>query len=341
KKFNRNTEEGVKARIGLCANIAFAIHNFHSIGQYSMVDLNPNNILVTIKGKVSLIDCDSVQVKAPNGRIYHGEMAMPDYIPPESVYTRSSKNYIDHNWHRFSLAVIFYKILYGIHPYAATSSGVYAGATSLGEKIQNGLFVHGKKRKYLTSIPGPHDDFFLLPSSIRRLFIRAFETNNSILGNRPSADDWGAVLKRELDHNFQLLGESFYSRPRKVMKVERPTRSFTIDWEVTTKQSGQNTSYLFWKELFRQAAFGRALYYVDIRGQQKYKFIFLLLIWAWTVPILFWVFEAIHFFKTEYLTIGCAFLFASVYFIIAYFISLVSAVFFHFSKNHPRVKMIW
>ena len=61
-KYDRATVHGIEARLKLCVNVAAAIDIIHRTGRYVLVDLKPQNILVTIDGKVSIVDLDSVQI---------------------------------------------------------------------------------------------------------------------------------------------------------------------------------------------------------------------------------------------------------------------------------------
>src|SRR5690606_32507156 len=67
QKFDRSTGPGILARLKLCVNIAVAIHTIHKRNNYVIVDLKPQNILVSPAGKISLIDLDSIQINNGTG----------------------------------------------------------------------------------------------------------------------------------------------------------------------------------------------------------------------------------------------------------------------------------
>jgi hypothetical protein len=197
-KFDRSKQSGIENRLKICVNIAIAIHSIHQGNKYVIVDYKPQNILISIDGKVSIIDVDSFQI-VNNGKIlFYSGVATPEYAPPESAKINSSKSLISESWDRFSLAISFYEILFGIHPYVATSVGQYQSSSTLGEKIQNGLFVHGSKKTYLTEIPSFHNNFQNLPISLRQLFIKAFEEGHTNNDARPTAEQWGKTIYEEL-----------------------------------------------------------------------------------------------------------------------------------------------
>ncbi|MFN8182206.1 MAG: hypothetical protein U0X34_10190 [Bacteroidia bacterium] len=203
-KFERTSKSGIERRLKVCVNIAQAIHDIHITNKYTIVDLKPQNILITNEGKISITDVDSFQISR-NGNVLHfSEVTTPEYAPPESNRLNPSKDLIPENWDRFSLAVSFYEILFGIHPFTSTCDGQYESVTTIGEKIQKGLFVHGSKKIYLTVIPSIHNNFFNLPTSIRNLFIKAFEDGHTNPASRPSAEDWGKTIYTELNRNIGI-----------------------------------------------------------------------------------------------------------------------------------------
>lgn len=198
KKFDRNTIDGIQNRLKVCVNIAIALHTLHSTRHYVLVDFKPQNILITTDGRVSITDMDSIQVFNNSQIIHHAKVATPEYAPKESEKLNPANDLITETWDRFSLAVVFYEILFGIHPYAATAGGQYDNATTIDDKIRKNLFVHGSKKSYLTVIPQPHSNYNNLPTSIKNLFIKAFETGSTNPLLRPTAEEWGKTITEEL-----------------------------------------------------------------------------------------------------------------------------------------------
>ena len=78
--FDRDSIKGTISRLKLCVNIIAAVNRIHATNKYVIVDLKPQNLMVSPSGKVSIIDMDSVQIteneevlfKSPvsNSRIY-------------------------------------------------------------------------------------------------------------------------------------------------------------------------------------------------------------------------------------------------------------------------------
>ncbi|MDF9800552.1 cell division protein FtsB [Catalinimonas alkaloidigena] len=198
-KFDRGNNSNNIIRLKLCVNIALAIHNVHSIQHYVLVDMKPQNILASPDGKVSIIDLDSIQIYKGNQVIYRSSVATPEYVPPESHSLSPSNDFIPVSWDRFSIAVIFYEILFGIHPYASTASGNYNEFNTVSEKIQSGLFPFGSKSGCITTLPKPHENFtFNISSTLQDLFILAFENGHYEPEIRPTLETWGKVIYSEI-----------------------------------------------------------------------------------------------------------------------------------------------
>lgn len=200
-KYNRETQAGIIARYKLCVNIAIAIHTIHNSKQYVLVDAKPQNILFTHNGKISITDIDSIQISNDSGMvIYHAAVATPEYTPPEghNGILSPANTPIPQSWDNFALAVIFYELLLGLHPYAATFRGAYAQQNTLSEKIQNGLFVHGANKNKADIVPPLHNNYIHLPDALQTLFYNAFDTGHNNPLKRPDAEQWGNALYNEL-----------------------------------------------------------------------------------------------------------------------------------------------
>jgi hypothetical protein len=228
-KYNRNSNEGIHNRLKLCANIAIAVHAIHETNNFVLVDFKPQNILITNDGKISIIDLDSIQVSKGNKVLYPSKVATPEYSPKEVSILNPSLYYISESWDRFSLSVVFYEILFGIHPYVATANGQYANYGTISEKISNNLFVHGSKKNYLTTIPAVHNNFSNLPISLQNLFISTFEEGSFDPSKRISAETWARQITIELKSYKSILPYSTIQIPNPPSKY--PTTHSTINHE--------------------------------------------------------------------------------------------------------------
>lgn len=198
-KYPRDTLEGLINRTKLCINIAVVIHTIHQTGKYVIVDLKPDNILITPDAKVSLVDFDSVQI-SDNKVFFPAAVCTAEYSPPEYyIGSVDEKKRLD--WDYFSYAVIAYELLFGVHPFNATFNGPYGGITDLAGGIKSGLFVHGKHKKYLDSLPPehPHQMFDALwPTKVKNIFIQTFDTGHNYPQRRVKIDEFAKTLYEEV-----------------------------------------------------------------------------------------------------------------------------------------------
>lgn len=222
QKFDRNTSNGILTRLKICVNIASSVHQIHSLNKYVLVDMKPQNILVTQDGKISIIDLDSIQISYNNKVAFPAKVATPEYVPPEGVKLDPSKDVIPVTWDRFSLSVMFYEILMGLHPYAASSIGQYNALNTISEKIQSGLFPFGSKAKYISTLPPLHNNFKVIPVSIQNMFLKAFEDGNSNPYARPSAENWGQLIYQEITHPTAQVQAHIPIQTQKIQTVQTP-----------------------------------------------------------------------------------------------------------------------
>lgn len=193
QRFDFKNKDALKLRQKLCFNIAAAIHNVHDTGRYVMIDLKPDNILVQSNGLISLVDMDSIAVVHGGTTLFDAPVATPEYTPPETYQKGYQRELAQQEtWDRFSLGIIFYKLLFGIHPYAATCRSPYDKADTLDEKIRHGLFVHTQTelKECFTIVPQPHRHFNRVHIGLRELFTRCFDAGTANPNLRPRAEEW-------------------------------------------------------------------------------------------------------------------------------------------------------
>ena len=236
QKYDRKTGDGLTARMKLCTNLAASVHRVHFLKKYVFADIKPQNILVTDDSKVSLIDLDSIQISENNQIIFSALVSTPEYEPPESEVAKARGSLVlEESWDRFSIAVIFYEVLFGIHPYTATFSGHYQFCNTTSERIRDNLFVHGVNKKYVDVLPPPHENYHKIPTSLQDLFTRAFDIN---LVKRPSVEEFGKVFYQiacDADKQafpsgpmFPSLSPTQTSSPQTITKPKKNNVSFKI-----------------------------------------------------------------------------------------------------------------
>jgi serine/threonine protein kinase len=197
QRFDLKETTAYHLRLKLCFNVAIALRQMHKTASYVLVDLKPDNILVRPNGLVSIVDTDSLEVIEQGRCIFAATVATPEYTPPE--YYRGVKPgevLIEDTWDRFSLAVILYKLLFGIHPFAATAKPPFDHYNSLGDKIKEGLFVHDPNKKSMFKVvPPPHRKFYQIDATLQKLFVRAFSEGHQDAYKRPTAAQWCQALQ--------------------------------------------------------------------------------------------------------------------------------------------------
>ncbi len=169
-------------------NIVSAVAAIHERG-YCIGDVNESNILIAPDALVTLIDCDSFQVRDNSSRItYRCLVGKPEYTAPE-LQGRSYKD-IDRTFETdcFALGVIIFQLLMeGTHPYQAKGPLV-KDAPSTHEKIIKGYFPYTSK---LSGIAPPEyaPPFEILHPELRQLFHRCFADGHKTPQVRPSAKE--------------------------------------------------------------------------------------------------------------------------------------------------------
>lgn len=228
-RFHNDAADALDLRLKVCYNLATAIHQIHACERYILVDLKPDNVIITPEGLVSLVDLDSVEVVENGYKLFNAPVATPEYTPPEHYKKDNEYDPTQQQaWDRFSMAVIFYKLLMGIHPFAGSFRAPYETATTLAQKIEHGLFVHSPTiSKYKKSIPPPHQAFFQLGNELQGLFCDCFVKGSNHPELRPTAHAWCSAIMQHLDiHRFRNL-------PSKIVKMP--------------------PAYLYWASIHQQA----------------------------------------------------------------------------------------
>lgn len=190
-------------RLKICYKIARAIHRLHTTEKYILVDMKPDNIVVSPSGNVALVDLDSIEVVKDGETVYDAPVATPEYTPADSYREWEVDPTQEDPWDRFGLAVILYKVLLGIHPFAASTGKPFEHLTSIYQKITNGLYVHHPKfRSHFKVIPVLHERFYSLPVHLQNLFNRCFIDGYEDPFARPSSEEWSIALHEYHQRHF-------------------------------------------------------------------------------------------------------------------------------------------
>lgn len=184
--YDRSSQRGAVNRMRVLVNLAAVLKYLHDI-RVRLVDMKPDNILVSPKGAVSIIDTDSFEI--PN---HLSRVVSPEYAPPEAYRNDTHMKEKSETWDYFSFAIIAYEFLFGIHPFAGTFKSPYDRYADLASKIQQGLYVHGSKKRFWNKPPyTPHDEFRKLPKEIRELFHATLDEGTQKPEKRSSIEKFG------------------------------------------------------------------------------------------------------------------------------------------------------
>jgi DNA-binding helix-hairpin-helix protein with protein kinase domain len=172
-----------------CAAAFDAIHGkSHVIG-----DVNQGNVLVSHRGTVYLIDCDSFQVNA-HGRLFLCDVGVPQYTPSElqGHGFRGVARTANHD--RFGLALLIFHLLFmGRHPFAGRFQG--RGDMPIEQAIAEYRYAFSSSAAALQMAPPPQTlPLAQIAPQVAPLFERAFGRGSEISGARPTAEQWHATL---------------------------------------------------------------------------------------------------------------------------------------------------
>jgi DNA-binding helix-hairpin-helix protein with protein kinase domain len=178
--------------IHTASNVARAFAAVHECG-HVIGDVNQSNVRVSPEtAVVSLVDCDSFQISA-NGKIYHCEVGVPLYTPPELQDTEFREVVRTPNHDNFGLAVLIFHLLFmGRHPFAGKFLG--RGEMPIEKAIAEQRFAFARDTQRTQMLPPPACVTLAhLPQEIGDLFISAFGPEGAV-GGRPDARQWIGVL---------------------------------------------------------------------------------------------------------------------------------------------------
>jgi DNA-binding helix-hairpin-helix protein with protein kinase domain len=172
-------------------NLAAAFDAIHFYG-YVIGDVNEGNILVDKHACVTLIDCDSFQVKT-SADVYCCEVGVAQFTPPEILNGRDFSIQRAPGHDTFGLAILIFQLLFmGRHPY----SGVYSGKADMPieKAIAEYRFAFGKNSPKKCISPPPNSvGLAIVPTDLAELFEQAFTESGTSIG-RPTANKWWNVL---------------------------------------------------------------------------------------------------------------------------------------------------
>jgi DNA-binding helix-hairpin-helix protein with protein kinase domain len=191
--FKHSVASGSLVRAG--RNLASVVATMHR-GGIVVGDLSDRNIVVDLKGFVTLLDCDSVSFTDPTtGEFFPSTVYTPDYCAPERFRGQQATKATD----AFALAILLHLLLTaGSHPFAGVPVDDRSAEASIDQNIIDGqsYVVRGDRMIVPKWIPDPET---VLAPRLLEMFKAAFGPGLSDLAARPRADEWLTGLDHALD----------------------------------------------------------------------------------------------------------------------------------------------
>ena len=235
RKYDRNTRLGLQNRVKVCKHIAAALAQMHKTGHYVLVDIKPENIKVNLKGQVSVIDIDSVEVINNQKLMFPADKTSPEYSPAEIKQLNIKSDFIEDSWDRFSMAVVFYKVLFGLHPFTGTCKAPYDKLVSNEDKISKGLFPIGIQKSHFQVIPRPHKAFYSIAVSVQRLFMQCFEAGYKNPSKRPTAQEWYGIFHKS--PRFDPIDRHYKPKNKLALAKKLPVKKLNMSLPALIKSS--------------------------------------------------------------------------------------------------------
>jgi DNA-binding helix-hairpin-helix protein with protein kinase domain len=175
------------------ANVARAFAVVHEHG-HVIGDVNHGSVLVSKRATVTLVDCDSFQVR-DGGHDYLCAVGVPTHTPPELQGRPFAGLARTPNHDAFGLAVLIFQLLFlGRHPFSGGFLG--AGELALERAIGEFRFAYGTGAavRQMRQPPGTPPLEAASPP-VAALFERAFAPAGARPAGRPSAREWAGALE--------------------------------------------------------------------------------------------------------------------------------------------------
>lgn len=172
-------------------NTAWIIQAIHAKG-YVLGDIKPQNILVSDRALVAVIDTDSFQVRdMRSGEVYRCTVGSEGFTPVELLGQDFSTTDQTEVHDRFRLAVLIHYLLFGCHPFSGEWQGV-GDPPEQNELIRRGFWAYSQNsliRPSQNTIP-----LDVVHPEIKRCFLQCFNDGHTAPHLRPTAEDWHNAL---------------------------------------------------------------------------------------------------------------------------------------------------
>ena len=209
--YELKTNMGLRNRLVILYKWAVAIKELQEKGNIVMGDIKPSNVMCTADGKISIVDIDSMQYtyKRYNPKeekcekhTFSSAAHSPEFCHPDVQNNKAKLFNLPPSFDVFSMAVSFYMVLTGTHPYANVinlppyDDDKYQKLSAM---IKSDLYLRSEKgQKYLRTIESYnlHSNFERLSDNLKELFNRTF---TSKLEDEPTMNEWCLAIKKEIN----------------------------------------------------------------------------------------------------------------------------------------------
>jgi DNA-binding helix-hairpin-helix protein with protein kinase domain len=188
----------------ITASYAAAVGVLHA-SSVVVCDINLKNVVVSGDLTVTVIDCDSAQVKV-GGNTFLSSFCQEEFLAPELRGRNLKQTMREESADRWSLAVLIWMTLMdGHHPFSGVWEG--AGEPDRDEHAEAGRFPYAKGAAPLRPSPQA-PPWRVLPADLQMLFIAAFTTGSGRPDDRPRAVEWMRALTASKSQLTECRGTS-------------------------------------------------------------------------------------------------------------------------------------
>ncbi|MDB5352855.1 MAG: Protein kinase protein [Planctomycetota bacterium] len=193
-----------KFLLNTARNCAIAFEEVHKHG-HVVGDVNQKNVMVSKKGVVALVDCDSFQI-VEGSRVFRCGVGVSDYTPPELLGKTFANLDRAANHDLFGLAVLVFQLLMvGRHPFSGVP--LVAADIPIEKAIQDGLYAYTRNPTKLKPPPNV-PPVAMLDTVTLDLFERAFGSPR-----RPTATEWRNALDASMMQLTRCKNDPKHSYP--------------------------------------------------------------------------------------------------------------------------------
>lgn len=181
----------VRYAITACLNMSVAMKSLHDAG-HVQGDCNESNVFAGADASVKIVDTDSAQIRAKDGRVFRCEVGKPEYTAAELIGKPLRDQDRTEATDAFAFGVMLFQMLTGG---AHQTDGIYTGSDdppSTMSKISQGILPMLRDESQRNFKPVPRVAVVGIPSKIKSLVLALSAVNPY---DRPGFEKIISVLK--------------------------------------------------------------------------------------------------------------------------------------------------